>query len=260
MNYRKVPGVKQSVDNFDYVNKAALFEGENNLRGYNRSQVRAFAQYFGIEPKADEESLLQFSNQVLDFGAGTGSLAEIFREEYLINPLCLEIDPILAKVILSKGFKVVSSLNQITANISLVYTSNVLEHIENDFRTLIDITKRLTRDAKIAIYVPALPFLFSDLDRKAGHYRRYRKNELIRKVSDAGFKVDSCFYSDSLGIPASILLKLLGYRDKTKLGSGKSLLLYDRIIYPVSQLLDSLGFKYLCGKNLFLFGHVNTKN
>lgn len=32
------------------------------------------------------------TNQVVDFGAGIGTLAMIFRERYQINPLCVEID------------------------------------------------------------------------------------------------------------------------------------------------------------------------
>ena len=31
-------------------------------------------------------------NQVIDFGAGIGTISLIFREKYKINPICIEID------------------------------------------------------------------------------------------------------------------------------------------------------------------------
>ena len=31
-------------------------------------------------------------NQVIDFGAGIGTISLIFREKYKINPICIDID------------------------------------------------------------------------------------------------------------------------------------------------------------------------
>jgi hypothetical protein len=49
------------------------------------------------------------------------------------------------------------------------------------------------------------------------------------------------------------VLKVFGYRNKLNLGTGESLIVYDRVIYPVSQALDKLGMKYIIGKNLYIF-------
>ena len=115
------------------------------------------------------------------------------------------------------------------------------------------IKRVLETNGRLAIYVPALPMLFSDLDRKVGHFRRYKKKELISKVRQAGFQVEKCFYSDSIGVLASLMLIILGFRNKAGLGSKKSMMFYDRTIYPISKTLDRFIFKKIIGKNLFLF-------
>jgi hypothetical protein len=106
---------------------------------------------------------------------------------------------------------------------------------------------------KIGIYVPALPILFSDLDRNVGHFRRYRKKELIHKVRSAGYEIQSCYFNDSVGVLASLALKVLGYKNKSGLGSKESLFFYDRFVYPISKILDRIFLRYVIGKNLFLF-------
>ena len=137
--------------------------------------------------------------------------------------------------------------------LSFVYTSNVLEHIEDDLSVLKEIKEKIKPGGALAIYVPALPFLYTDMDKKVGHYRRYTRSELIKKVSLAGFTVQESFYNDSLGVLATLIVKVLGYKNKAGLGSPKSIVLYDKIIYPTSKILDRLIFRRVIGKNLFLF-------
>ena len=59
-------------------------------------------------------------------------------------------------------------------------------------------------------------------------------------------------YVDSIGFFAWLSLRLKGYGDNNKLGSGNSLKIYDKVVYPISAVLDWLGFKYLFGKNLLV--------
>jgi hypothetical protein len=119
------------------------------------------------------------------------------------------------------------STGDLSSEISFIYTSNVLEHIEDDVNALIKIRERMQQGGKIAIYVPALPILFSDLDRKVGHFRRYKKKELMHKAKMAGFEIDKCFYNDCIGVLASLSLRLFGYKNKSGLGSKESLFIYD---------------------------------
>ena len=69
-------------------------------------------------------------------------------------------------------------MDQIQDIFGFVYTSNVLEHIQHDVSVLTDIKNKMSVNGKLAIYVPALPILFSDFDTSIGHFRRYSKKEL----------------------------------------------------------------------------------
>jgi hypothetical protein len=42
---------------------------------------------------------------------------------------------------------------------------------------------------RICCFVPAFPFLFGALDEQLGHFRRYRRQELAAKTSEAGLRV-----------------------------------------------------------------------
>ena len=90
------------------------------------------------------------------------------------------------------------------------------------------------------------------MDELIGHVRRYSKKELLAKVENAGFQIKRVQYDDFLGFFASVVVKIIGYKNRANLGSARSLILYDRCIYPVSRILDRLGFKYLIGKNLLV--------
>lgn len=242
--------LRQTGQSQSYANRDALFDSEKGLPKYNASIVKSFHDFF-VSPS----DCLEFikPQTTLDFGAGTGQLADIFKSRYGITPICVEIDPELFQVLLGKRFECLQSLKNLEFPVSMIYSSNVLEHIEDDSSALNEMFAKLQKNGKLAIYVPAFMFLFSDLDVKAGHFRRYSKKELISKVSDAGFTVESCFYNDSLGVLASLVLKLFGYRNKINLGSGNSLVFYDRVIYPISQFLDKIGMNSIIGKNLYIF-------
>ena len=90
------------------------------------------------------------------------------------------------------------------------------------------------------------------MDDIVGHYRRYEINDLKRKCEIAGLKIQSLHYADSIGFFASFAIKLFGYNKHSGIGSLSSLKFYDKWIFPLSKFLDSIGFKYLLGKNLIL--------
>jgi hypothetical protein len=231
-----------------YSGSRELLDSEEGLAGYNFDIVGKMVQKLGLEDVTEGAA-----PTLVEFGAGTGALAEVFRDSFNLEPICIEIDPVLIAVLQSKGFKTLSDVNGISTAIDFLYTSNVLEHIEDDVKALVMIREKMSDGGKIAIYVPALPILFSDLDRRVGHYRRYTKKELINNVQAAGLDVQSCYFNDSVGVLASLAIKILGYKNKTGLGSKNSVLFYDKYVYPVSKTLDRIIFRHLIGKNLFLF-------
>ncbi len=77
----------------------------------------------------------------------------------------------------------------------LVMAFEVLEHIENDGEAMRQWASWLAPGGTLLISVPAHPRRWSAADEWAGHYRRYRREDLIRVVSNAGLKVEhvECF-------------------------------------------------------------------
>ena len=169
-----------------------------------------------------------------------------------MKPECLEIDDSLRNILINRGFKCYDKPGSITKTYSGIYTSNVLEHIDDDVEALRNIHAMLKPGGHLVIYVPAFMCLYSKLDSSIGHYRRYHKEELFEKLRKSRFEVIDSFYVDSIGFFASLAIKFFGYKGRLRLGGKTSLLLYDKLIYPVSEVLDALGLRYFFGKNILV--------
>ncbi len=243
----------QSLSNSEYPDHDLLFDTEEGLQGYNTHVVSMIYKALTLHGTTSIEK-----SAIAEFGAGHGTLVRIFLEKYNLKPECIEIDERFIQELKKSGFTTFKSLKEAAKQYQLIYTSNVIEHIENDVQALKDMRNALIENGRLVIYVPALPFLFSSFDESAGHFRRYSKRELISKVREAGFTIEKCHYNDSIGVLASLGVKALGYKKSTNLGSKKSLIFYDRCIYPLSRVLDFCGFKHIIGKNLLLVATPKT--
>ena len=191
-------------------------------------------------------------SKVLDFGAGCGTLAKIVRRKTKNSPTCIELDEYLKSILIKIGFKVFDNIDKTKDQYDFIYSSNVLEHIYDDVKSLKQLESKLTKNGTLVLYLPAFQILFSDLDRSVGHFRRYSKKRILKITSDAGFRIDKMFYVDSVGFFCSFMIKIFGWNTEFGVGSKNSLKLYDKLIFPVSRFLDSLGFKYILGKNIFV--------
>ncbi len=129
---------------------------------------------------------------------------------------------------------------------SMVYV-NVLEHIEDDEQELSYIHSALKQRGHVVIFVPALSFLYSDLDQEIGHFRRYHLKPLVRLVEQTGFRIKIAKYFDILGIlPWYIVFVLM--RSKQ---SATKVNLYDKIAIPIVKRLENLITPPI-GKNILL--------
>jgi SAM-dependent methyltransferase len=132
---------------------------------------------------------------------------------------------------------------------------NVLEHIEDDETELKTVFKALAPGGRILIFVPALPFLMSSMDRGLGHFRRYTLRELWAKCSSAGFTIKTARYFDLLGVaPWWIKYRLL----KSNSMEAAAVRAHDRWVVPVSRTIESL-IPVPFGKNIILIGEKNSR-
>ena len=77
---------------------------------------------------------------------------------------------------------------------------NVLEHILDDRSVLESCARWLRPGGNIVIYVPALNGLYTDWDRKVGHFRRYSRRRLAGVLDEAGLRAVELRYSNLLAI------------------------------------------------------------
>lgn len=189
---------------------------------------------------------------VLDFGAGSGTFAQLIQEDRW-QVSCLEADQGYVKKLRAAGFISGSSFETFGETaFSDVYSLNVLEHIEEDVVALREIREHMAIGGRLVLFVPAHPVLYSSFDKRIGHFRRYTKSDLIRKVEQSGFQVTKCEYFDSLGYFVALLYRIID-RGRGRL-PGTAVRFFDSAVFPASRLLDKV-LKKVVGKNLFLVAH-----
>lgn len=194
-------------------------------------------------------SRLPMTGRVLDIGAGNGiQTAHVGLGADRL--LCVESDERMKATLEDNGYEVVRQISGIeTGDFAAVYSINCLEHIEDDQDFLCSVNRVLIKNGTLVLYVPALPMLYSSMDKKVGHFRRYTKEHLRLIVEHAGFTIQEIRYADVLGVFASLLFKIL--RIKSGTPSRLSVQIYDKLVFPASQCLD-LVFQRIVGKNLFV--------
>ena len=228
-----------------------MISSTTSVGGSENLEVMLEARNYNAFLVQKVSSAMAGRDRILDFGAGRGDFARSLRERGH-EVVCVEPEPALQPILQELGLEAHLTLSEIRSkSVDGIYTLNVLEHIEDDEATLTQLHDRLSERGLIFIYVPAFQVLFSSMDRRVGHVRRYRLGELVTKCRRAGIVVQKARYCDSLGFVASLVYKLTNRRDGTI--NLRSLVLYDQAIFPISRLIDTATGK-LFGKNIWLVG------
>ena len=227
----------QGGTNVGYSAHELLARTGEDLGNYQTHIARLFA---------NEASRIH-ATKVLDFGGGTGDLASRFQRLSGVVPKILEIDPLLRQSCEGRGFKTHASLDSVGEGLDMIYSSNVLEHIEDDAGAVRLLRERLRVGGVLVVYLPAFQRLWGPLDERVGHFRRYDRRSLRALLEKSGFSVQSCHYADSVGFAIASLYNLLPARDGEP--SSRALRIYDRFVFPPSAALDKLT-RNLFGKNV----------
>lgn len=187
-------------------------------------------------------------SRMLDFGAGIGTFAKLLRNRG-VEVVCVEPDVVLANGLVRDGFLTFNDLDEVPdASFDFIFTLNVLEHIEDDQTNVCRLSTKLARGGRLLIYVPAFKCLWTSLDERLKHYRRYRRQDLERLADCAGLTVWKTRYADSLGFFATVGFKLFGNKNGDL--SARAVTFYDCYIVPLSRSLDIVLGRFL-GKNVY---------
>jgi phospholipid N-methyltransferase len=127
--------------------------------------------------------------KVLEVGAGIGNLT---------NKIIKDVDQLIAvepnaacQKLLRQAFQnhskfslipqrieVSQSLNEFQDKIDTILCVNVLEHIQNDAEILKVFNNLLSTDGRLVLIVPAVKWVYGEIDKAVGHYRRYSKKSI----------------------------------------------------------------------------------
>ncbi|HXS99133.1 MAG TPA: class I SAM-dependent methyltransferase [Elusimicrobiota bacterium] len=188
--------------------------------------------------------------EVLELGPGLGDFTGRFLnagKKIDVVETELQFHPVLAKL----ARKVAASLDELQGRYDAILSVNVLEHIEDDEAILRQLNSKLKPGGLISLYHPAGPSLYGQLDKLVNHYRRYSREEMVRKVQAAGFQIEEVRYVDSLGWLVMWIYKLLGIGDGNV--TPWSMKLYDWTVFPISRVLDPLVGRSF-GRSIFVLG------
>jgi SAM-dependent methyltransferase len=231
------------------VNSKPMYEGADlealaTLHRYQRWIVDTFQPYI--------------SGRAVEFGAGIGNISQLIRPLVstldLVEPSANLVAPLSQRFEGDTGVAIFGEVleSRLPAigdeTYDCVVLVNVLEHIEDDGAALEGFFKILKPGGHLLLFVPALKFLYSDLDALVGHFRRYQRGQLNGRVANAGFEIVRSRYFDILGVaPWWLLNKVMG-------ATGFNPLLvsiYDAVFTPLSRGLESIAPPSF-GKNILL--------
>lgn len=189
------------------------------------------------------------SKDLMDFGAGIGTFSKRLRTAgYHVK--CIEPDPVQRKRLEEQGFETLDDITSVPdASVSFIFSLNVFEHIEHDTVAIREVRQKLKPGGALLIYVPAFECLWTSLDEKLYHYRRYTKTTLRRLVEQEGFAIEHIRYADCLGFVATLIFRLFSRSASTV--TATAIGFYDRWLFAPSRVLDKLLGRWF-GKNVYV--------
>jgi SAM-dependent methyltransferase len=183
------------------------------------------------------------SGNVLEVGAGIGQmLQEVHRAHPHLSLSAVEPNPrfhvqLQTRVPFAKIWRCTVSDLPPDLKFDSIYAINVLEHLSDDLEELQQWHSRLNPGGQLSLLVPARKELYSRIDQKFGHFRRYNKNELATLLKQAGFQIECLTYFHLTGYLAWLAAFKIG---KVSRFNPNYVRLYDKYIIPVSLRLEKL--------------------
>jgi len=133
----------------------------------------------------------------LEIGYGSGDMLNLFAQQNLTMYAYDYSDgayQMAQDIILPKNKSKINLLKSPQATThkkyDYIFAFEVLEHIENDTKTLKSWHKLLKPNGTLIFSVPAHMSDWSISDKKAGHYRRYEQTTLTKQLESLKFTVD----------------------------------------------------------------------
>jgi 2-polyprenyl-3-methyl-5-hydroxy-6-metoxy-1,4-benzoquinol methylase len=188
---------------------------------------------------------------IADIGCGTGVYAEKFQQDgFAVS--CFELDTELSNIAKSRGLFVIQGdvqmqkfQNEFKQKFDSVYTLDVLEHIEDEDSFLQSLRAILKEGGVAVIKVPAHSFLYSDLDKQIGHFRRYSSKRLAATLKRNGFNVERIRSFNTIGFFGWLLICKLLRKSTSEVQGGCADFLFS-ITLPIERhFLSPIGLSII---------------
>jgi SAM-dependent methyltransferase len=121
-----------------------------------------------------------------------------------------------------------------------VVCCNVIEHIEDDNRAVDNLANALTPGGHLLILVPALQQLYGELDRLAGHHRRYDKPLMRKACAGAPIDILELRYFNPIGGLAWWVNRFAKHRTLDDDAVNAQIRIFDKYVLPVSRMVDPM--------------------
>jgi SAM-dependent methyltransferase len=125
-------------------------------------------------------------------------------------------------------------------SVDTVVCCNVIEHIEDDHRAVVNMANALTPGGHLLILVPALQQLYGELDRLAGHHRRYDKPLMSKACAGVPVDIVELRYFNPIGGLAWWLNRFAKHRTLDDAAVNAQIRIFDRYVLPFSRMVDPL--------------------
>ncbi len=201
-----------------------------------------------------EEIQPHLKGLVMELGSGTGNiskwlLADKFQtvlSDYNPNYVqhlkdrfknCLNLQAILQLDVQDPAF---THKNAVLADkFDTVFLLNVIEHLEDDTAAVANCHFMLKPGGRLVLLAPAYRFLYCNLDKNLGHYRRYTTRSLACLLIKNGFTVVEKKYFNLAGIAGWLVWGKLLRTQQLRAGSMK---IFNRLV-PLLRLADRIALK-----------------
>ena len=199
---------------------------------------------------------------VLEIGSGRGNITErtLKNNAQQIDSLtCIEPDPVCikalkemsakypAKPLIIEGYFPEAAFG--SAAFDLIFSFNVLEHIEDDQNALSIATHSLKPKGILFAYVPAFPILYGSMDEVLHHCRRYSKKGLRENFMKCGLNIVELRYYNFIGFWGWFINNRI-FRIKEQ--KNAQVKLFDKLL-PLQTMLEKR-VEPLVGQNLLIIG------
>jgi glycosyltransferase involved in cell wall biosynthesis len=175
-----------------------VLEALSNAPRFNKWMADVIGPYLG--------------NSVLEIGAGMGNLTRHLarrRARYIASDINAEHIARLRTRLAHRPNLEIRHLNLecpddfrgLAAAMDTVVCLNVVEHVADDLLALRNVFDSLAPGGRAVILVPQCQWAFGALDEALGHFRRYSRDQLARRMEEAGFRLEAMLSFNRVSLP-----------------------------------------------------------